>query len=106
MIVHKNRGYIGTFPEHVRFLIENSTHEVWVVYKSKDKPMERVTKENYEVICAKIEKDYVDRVHTDSLYMVSNIGDITMSISTDSRGNVHTSINDTDTRHKIYYNWE
>jgi signal transduction histidine kinase len=39
--VHNNRVYISTFPEHVEWLIENSTHEVWIVYlHHKNKELE------------------------------------------------------------------
>jgi hypothetical protein len=93
-MVHKTRIYIDTFPEHARWLVENSRHEVWVVYlNSKDRPMERLTKENYGEICSEIERCYKEKILADGLFIVANLGELTIHHSKDSRDNHHVTYN-------------
>lgn len=107
MIVYKNRGYIETFVEHAMFLIENSNHEVWCVYRnSKNKPMERLNKENYKIICEEIEKDIEQQLMTDRLYIVSDISDLEISTYTDSYQRVFVEINQTLDYYKRGLNWD
>ena len=82
--VHNNRVYISTFPEHVEWLIENSTHEVWIVYlHHKNKEKEKITKDNYKEICYNVQIDYANGIFPDELFMVVDLGDLTISHHTD-----------------------
>jgi hypothetical protein len=84
--IHQNKLYVATFPEHVRFLIEKSTHKVVAVYKEHlNKEKEVLTKENYKQICEDVQKAYNERVSPPAdLFMVFDIPDLTLTIYTDS----------------------
>jgi hypothetical protein len=96
--IHKNRIYISTFIEHAKFLIEKSTHEVWIVYKHYlNKEMERLTMDNYQEICDSIQTSYDERVSPKcELFMAFDIGNITMESYDDSYGKLYVDINSTD----------
>lgn len=101
MVVHKNRVYIPTFPEHAKYLIENSTHEVWVVYVNTGKKKEKLDKDNYIRICNEIQKGYDEQIMTHQLYLVHTLPDLTIEHYGDS-----VRINSSFDYHKRYYNWD
>jgi hypothetical protein len=101
-MVHNNRIYIETFSEHVRWLVENSRHEVWVAYlNSKNKPMEKLTKDNYNEICSEIERCYKEKILADGLFIVSNLGGLTIKHTIDYSDNSHVTYN-SNYKHPYY----
>jgi len=78
--IYNNRIFIPTFTEHVKWLIENSTHELYIVYlNSKNLEKEEVNKHNYIRLCKEIDRCREKQIGGDQIFMVEDIGELTMT---------------------------
>lgn len=100
--IYDNRIYIPTFTKHVKWLIENSTHELWVVYSNgKNMEKEQVNKHNYIALCGEIDRCAEKGIGSDQIFMVVDLGELTIRHDVDSYHKHHISYNSTNKNYQF-----
>lgn len=98
-----NKIYIRLYIEEAQWLIENTNREIWIVHaNNKNKNKEKVTKENYIDIINQMDLDWKNNEMTGSLFLVDDIGDLTVSHSSNSRGETYVNYTSTHLKNKHY----
>jgi hypothetical protein len=94
--VYNNKFYIQTFTEHAKWLIENSTHKLWIVYlNNKNMEKEQVNKHNYKALCGEIDRCIEKQIESDQIFIVVDVPELTMRHTENSYKEQHLSYNST-----------